>query len=107
MISSSKELASNGPTGVLTAGTIFVIHELTHDTQSPLVDFTGHIDAPSFYAAAVAQASGDDSVFNALTSQWVINFVGGGGNDAFASNDANDFFKVSGGNDLFDRRIWV
>ena len=87
--------------GVLTAGTIFVIHELTHDTQSLLVDFTGHIDAPSFYSAAVAQASGDDSIFNALTSQWAINFVGNGGNDAFASNDANDFFKASGGNDLF------
>ena len=87
--------------GVLTAGTIFAIHELTHDTQSPLVDFTGHIDAPSFYSAAVAQASGDDSVFNALTSQWVILFVGSGGNDAFASNDANDFFRASGGNDLF------
>ena len=86
--------------GVLTAGTIFVIHELT-DTQAPLADFTGHIDAPSFYAAAVAQASGDDSVFNALTSQWAINFVGSGGNDAFASNDANDFFRASGGNDLF------
>ena len=87
--------------GVLTAGTILAIHELTHDTQSLLVDFTGHIDAPSFYSAAVAQASGDDSVFNALTSQWVIHFVGNGGNDAFASNDANDFFKASGGNDLF------
>ena len=87
--------------GVLTAGTILAIHELTHDTQSLLVDFTGHIDAPSFYSAAVAQASGDDSVFNALTSQWVILFVGNGGNDAFASNDANDFFKASGGNDLF------
>ena len=88
--------------GVLTAGTIFVIHELTHDTQSPLVDFSGHIDALSFYSAAVAQASGDDSIFDALTSQWVINFVGAAGNDAFGSNNANDFFKASGGNDLFD-----
>ena len=87
---------------ILTAGTISVIHELAHDTQTPLVDFTGHIDAPSFYAAAVAQAAGNPSIFDALTSQWIINFVGGGGNDAFGSNDANDFFKVSGGSDVFD-----
>ena len=87
---------------ILTAGTISVIHELAHDTQTPLVDFTGHIDAPSFYAAAVAQAAGNPSIFDALTSQWIMNFVGGGGNDAFGSNDANDFFKVSGGSDVFD-----
>ena len=85
--------------GVLTAGTIFAIHELTeHNRYWLILPVTSTLPV---YSAAMAQASGDGSVFNALTSQWVIHFVGSGGNDAFASNDANDFFRASGGNDLF------
>src|SRR5262249_23572947 len=38
---------------------------------------------------------------NALSTLWDISFVGVAGNDSIASNESNDFFNASGGNDLF------
>ena len=92
--------AANG--NALTAGTILAFQELTHDTQTPLVDFSGHIKATDFYNASVQQSDGVPNAFDALSSQWMILFTGGGGNDAFGAGDANDAFKASGGNDFFD-----
>ena len=90
-----------GAGNALIGGTILAFQELTHDTQSLLVNFTGGVDATAFYTDAVAQALGFGNLFDALTSQWTINFVGGDGNDAFGAGDGNDFFQASGGNDLF------
>ena len=87
---------------VLTAGTIFAIHELTHDTQLPLVDFTGHIDAPSFYSAAVAQAAGDKTLFDALYGFWKTNSGGGPGLMTWCLQGGTNSCQAQGGGSATD-----
>ena len=67
-----------------------------------LFDITGSVDAATWYDAIVAAAAGNNSLIETLTSGWSFNFVGGAGPDAWSAGDLNDFFRSSGGNDLFD-----
>src|SRR5262245_36981289 len=87
---------TNGPQGTITA-----IHEF-NDANQPLIDFTGNIDAASFYATTVAEAAGNHAVGNALTADWTMNFVGNAGSDGFGSGSGDDNFVSSGGNDFYD-----
>src|SRR5262245_19377294 len=87
---------TNGPQGTITA-----IHEF-NDLNQPLIDFTGNIDAASFYGATVAEAAGNHAVGDALTADWTINFVGNDGMDRFGATQNNDNFISSGGNDFYD-----
>ena len=91
-----------GASGVLT-GIISAFQETTYNLpQTPLIDFTGNVQASPFYADALLDAAGNHQPFSDLTSSWSIVFTGNAGNDVFGSGDGNDAFKVSGGNDFFD-----
>ena len=85
-----------------TSGTITSIQELKHDTHTPLVSFGLHVDAGDWIEAAQAAATGDQSLIEALTSQWTFNFIGNAGTDAFAAGDVNDIFTGRAGNDTLE-----
>ena len=62
------------PTAI-TGGTITAIHAFTNDlTPVALFDLTGNLDAVAWYDAIVADAAGDNSLINSLTSGWSIRF---------------------------------
>lgn len=85
-----------------TTGTITSIQELTHDTHTPLVSFGVHVDANDWIQATQAAAAGDQSLIEALTSQWTFNFIGNVGADGFAAGDVNDIFTGRAGNDTLE-----
>ena len=90
------------PTDVV-GGAITTIHVFTNDpTPVALFDLIGRVNAATWYDAVVADAAGNQSLFNALTSGWSISFFGAAGADLFGADDTNDYFKVSGGNDMFN-----
>ena len=90
------------PTDVV-GGTITTIHVFTNDpTPVALFDLIGRVNAATWYDAVVADAAGNQSLFNALTSGWSISFFGAAGADSFGADDTNDYFHSSGGNDRFD-----
>ena len=96
-------LDNNSNPAAITGGTITAIHAFTNDlTPVALFDLIGTLDAVVWYDAIVADAAGNQSPINSLTSGWSFNFVGGAWSDAWSGGDVNDSFKSSGGNDLFD-----
>ena len=78
---------NSNPTDI-TGGTITAIHVFTNDsTPVALFDFTVNVDAATWYDAMVADAAGDQSLFDTLTSGWSFDFVGGAGPDAFGAGE--------------------
>ncbi len=60
------------------------------------------VAAEAWLPDVVAASQGDNSLIDALTSSWNFGFVGAGGNDAFSTNDQQDFFIGHAGSDTFD-----
>ena len=99
-------LDNNSNPTAITGGTITAIHAFTNDlTPVALFDLTGNLDAVAWYDAIVADAAGNQSSINTLTSGWSFNFVGGAWSDTWNGSDVNDYFQSSGGNDFFDGQL--
>jgi VCBS repeat-containing protein len=92
----------------ITGGTITAIHVLTNDTMEALIDLTANVGAAEWYNAVKDKALGSDTLFDALTGAWPLNFVGSAGTDIWSASDANDAFQNNGGinfGDTFDGEI--
>ena len=92
----------SSPTDV-TGGIINSIHVFRNSDNAALFDFIGNIGAAAWHDAVVAAAGGDNSLIEALSRDWTFAFAGNIGSDiGDIAGDGNDFFRVSGGNDLLD-----